>query len=621
VSTNNKFNSTINSLRGLSILSVLFFHIEISLFKGGFIGVDVFFVISGYLISKSIIPEIENNKFHFKEYLIRRLRRVLPSYFLIVLVSFIIISLIFIETHYYYSLKETFYSFFLFQNFYYWDQSGYFGLENLYKPLLNTWSLAIEFQFYFLYPIIFWIFRNKIILLIIFSLILSIIFLDRNFSYFLLPTRFFEFGVGIIVFYFERISKVNFSPKKSNFFFIFGIILILISICYLDGEKPFPGFYALIPCFGAGLLIFFSRTANNRILIDNRFLNFFGNISYSLYLIHWPLIIFYKYNLLKINLNLFDQLLITFSSIFLAYLNTYYFEIFFYKIKKSNKVLSFKKISIIYTIFFIFISSLYLKTYTLKSNSVENLQTNLLVNSNEEETELIFKDNKFGKILIIGNSHGLELFRSLISNKFYKENFQIKYIEFGDDCYDIFTSRDNYLKKIEISISKIFNFGTQQNCTNNMLELENSGLLKSADTIILANRYRKSSIKNISFFIKKIQNENNKIILINNNPRFIDPPTLIELNKSLTPDEINKKFYKYQDMKIKNLNKILQKISETEKITYYNKYNLICNQVTKSCEVVSKNGKLLFFDLDHLNKKGQKKLGTKLFNSNFHNLF
>lgn len=77
MSTNNKFNSTINSLRGLSILSVLFFHIEISLFKGGFIGVDVFFVISGYLISKSIIPEIENNKFDFKEYLIRRLRRVL----------------------------------------------------------------------------------------------------------------------------------------------------------------------------------------------------------------------------------------------------------------------------------------------------------------------------------------------------------------------------------------------------------------------------------------------------------------------------------------------------------------------------------------------------------------
>ena len=89
----------------------------------------------------------------------------------------------------------------------------------------------------------------------------------------------------------------------------------------------------------------------------------------------------------------------------------------------------------------------------------------------------------------------MELFRSLISNKFYKENYQIKYIEFGDDCYDIFTNKNNSLKKIEISISKIFNFDAQKNCTNNMLELENSGLLKSADTIILANRYRKSSLK------------------------------------------------------------------------------------------------------------------------------
>ena len=74
-------------------------------------------------------------------------------------------------------------------------------------------------------------------------------------------------------------------------------------------------------------------------------------------------------------------------------------------------------------------------------------------------------------------------------------------------------------------------------------------------------------------------------------------------------------------MKIRNLNKILHKISDIEKITYFDKYNLICNQVTKSCDVVSKNGKLLFFDLDHLNKKGQKRLGNKLFNNNFHNLF
>ena len=117
MSNKNKYNQTINSTRGLAVLLVLFFHLELTFFKGGFIGVDVFFVISGYLISKKIIPLIEESKFNFKEYILRRLKRILPSYLFVILITSIIISLIFVDTHYNYSIKEILYSQFFFQNF------------------------------------------------------------------------------------------------------------------------------------------------------------------------------------------------------------------------------------------------------------------------------------------------------------------------------------------------------------------------------------------------------------------------------------------------------------------------------------------------------------------------
>ena len=161
MSSINKFNTTINGTRGIAVLSVLFFHLEFFLFKGGFIGVDIFFVISGYLISQKIIPEIQNLKFSFKEYFIRRLKRILPSYFFVISISFILILILFIDTHYEYSLKEILYSLFFLQNFYYWDLSGYFGLENLYKPLLNTWSLGVELQFYFFFSFFIYVVKKK----------------------------------------------------------------------------------------------------------------------------------------------------------------------------------------------------------------------------------------------------------------------------------------------------------------------------------------------------------------------------------------------------------------------------------------------------------------------------
>ena len=615
----NKFNSTINGTRGLAVLSVLLFHLEISLFKGGFIGVDVFFVISGYLISSSIIPQIENKKFSFTEYFERRFKRILPSYFLVIFISFILISIIFIDTHYKYSLKETFYSLLFVQNFYYWNQAGYFGLENLYKPLLNTWSLAIELQFYFFFPFLFILLRKKIIFLIILSLILSIIYSDRNFSYFIIPTRFFEFGIGILCFLIQRVRKEQNITFFSNSLFIFGIFFIIFSIFYLDGEKTFPGFHALLPCFGAGIVIYYSRLTKLNYFLDNKFLNFFGDISYSLYLIHWPLIIFYKYLFIKINLNIFDQILIVSFSIFFSFIVTTYFEVNFYKKNTPNPFITFRKLLFFYFSLFLVVTILFfnLSDDIKKINESEHKNNK----NNQVAIDRSYENNSLKKILIIGNSHGLDLFKSLDNNVFFTKNYQIRYKNLGDQCYKSYVKKNNYIAKLEIFVSSVLNFGDAQLCNYFIPRLKTSDLLKNSDTIIITNRFRKSSSNYILPFVKKLKTKKNKIILMSNNPRFIDPPTLLELNKKLSIKDINKKFYLYQDKSILDLNKILKNISNSANIIFFDKYSLICNDLLFSCKALSKDRNLLFVDKDHFSKEGHKYFGKKFYENGLYNLF
>lgn len=618
MSTINKFNKTINGTRGLAVLSVLFFHLEFFFFNGGFVGVDIFFVISGYLISKKIIPEIQNSNFFFKEYFIRRLKRILPSYFLVIIFSFLLIIILFIDTHYEYSLKEILYSLFFLQNFYYWDLSGYFGLENLYKPLLNTWSLGIEMQFYFFFPLIFILLKRKIIILIIISFLLSVFYVDRNFSYFVLPTRFFEFGIGILLCLFNQ--KKN---KYSNYFFfevffLCGISLIIFSIYYLNADKPFPGFYALIPCVGTAMIIYSSKNSKCNFLLDNKFFNFFGNISYSLYLIHWPLIIFYKYFFIKINLNFSDQLIIFFFSIFFSYILTFFYEIRFYKRNLLKPFISFKEILFFYLIFTLVIFFLCIST---KNYENKETKTQLLKNEKYYTINNYTIDENFKKkILIIGNSHGEDLYKSLLRNNYFIKNYKIDYQEFGDQCYQTYINEKDYIAKLEIIISDVFNFA-QKKCKYDNSKLINSNLLKNADTIIISNRYRKSSLEYISLFIKKIKTENNNIILINNGPRFIDPNTIIKLHKNLPIEKINEKFYLYQDKSILNFNKYLNEIAKSENIIIFDKYSLICNNVLLSCNVLSKDNKLLFLDKDHFSDEGYYFYGKKLLDLNFYNLF
>ena len=615
-----KYNLTINGLRGFAVLLVFFFHLEFSLFKGGFIGVDIFFVISGYLISNSILNQIDCNNFSFKKYFEKRLRRILPSFLVVLWISYLIINIIFIDEHLRFSLKEILYSLFFIQNFYYWDLSGYFGLENLYKPLLNTWSLGVEFQFYLLFPLFYFFFRKYIFILVILSLIISIFFAARNFAYFLIFTRFFEFGFGIFIFFLKKNKIFNQKLIINDFFFIIGILLVCFSILYLDMNKSFPGINALPVCFGSAIIIYFSETSRYHYLINNNFFKFFGDISYSLYLVHWPLIIFYKYTLIKINLVFIDQIIILFLSIFLSYFLTYKFEIYYYKKNVIKPRINFSYLIYFYALFVIFII---IHNYYYNYNYTQIPKESYKIAKNKRLLQLSsepFLDNDKKKILLIGDSHALDLSLVLKTNSLIKSNYQIRYIGLDDQCLKNFLIKENLSFKIEKKISSLLKFGATYRCLSEVLLFQNSSSLFDADLILINNRYNKAYLKYLEKFISFLKQNKKKVILINNNPVFIDPSTLLKLHEDLTTDEINKKFYHYQDKSIFFINKKLKEIANRQNISYVDKYNLICNHELKSCKVVDEKRKLLFDDRDHFSNLGYELYGETILDSKLFDL-
>ena len=196
------YRSEIDGLRGISVLGVLFFHLKFNFFSGGYLGVDVFIVISGYLITSIICSDLKLKQFSFVNFFQRRARRLIPSYLIMLVVSLLFSYFIFLPEDLIKFSKSLISSAFFLSNFFFWLNSGYWDESNL-NPLLHTWSLSLEWQFYFFLPVfsyfVWKIFEKEsfliygFILLFCFSLIFSLLFIDRNISFFYYLLEFMSF--------------------------------------------------------------------------------------------------------------------------------------------------------------------------------------------------------------------------------------------------------------------------------------------------------------------------------------------------------------------------------------------------------------------------------------------
>ena len=345
------YRKEIDGLRALAVLPVILFHAGFTTFSGGFVGVDIFFVISGYLITSIIVDEIEHHSFSLIKFYERRARRILPALFFVILCTLPFAWCWMLPnelTQFSESLVAVplFYS-----NVLFYLTSGYFETASELKPLLHTWSLAVEEQFYVLFPLFLlltWrLGKKQIILLLLFIALASLLaahwgsLTHPSFTFFLLPTRGFELLIGSLISLYINPKKINISISRpiAQIFSIAGLILIIYAIVSFNQKTPYPSVHTLIPTIGAGLILVFSSNQDivGKLLGCKLFVGI-GLISYSAYLWHQPLLAFAR---LKSYSELTTtNLLIIFSSTFLlGYLSWRFVERPF----RDVKVVSLKK--------------------------------------------------------------------------------------------------------------------------------------------------------------------------------------------------------------------------------------------------------------------------------------
>lgn len=331
-----RYRAEVDGLRALAVIPVILFHAGFALFSGGFVGVDVFFVISGYLITSILIKELDAGKFSIINFYERRARRILPALFLVVLVS-IPFAWMWLTPPDMKDFAQSLIGVSTFSsNILFFFESGYFDTSAELKPLLHTWSLAVEEQYYIFFPLMLmatWRLGRRWTLVILgFAFILSFglgqwgAYNKPSAAFYLLPARGWELLIGaFIAFYLQKRDHIQ-SQQFNQLASLLGLALVVYATFAFDQQTPFPTFYTLIPVIGTALIIFSAvKGTITNTLLSHKAMVGVGLISYSAYLWHQPIFAFARHRSLhEPSPTLFGILGI--FSIFLAYFSWKYVE-------------------------------------------------------------------------------------------------------------------------------------------------------------------------------------------------------------------------------------------------------------------------------------------------------
>ena len=526
------YRPEIDGLRAIAVGVVILYHAQINIlgnqpFKGGFIGVDIFFVISGYLITSIILKElVTTGSFSFKHFYERRIRRILPVLLFVMLVSLPFAWMYLLPSSFIDFSKSILYSLGFSSNFYFHYSGQQYGAQSgLLKPFLHTWSLSVEEQYYIFFPVIllitFKFFRKFLIYILLLGFIISLGLAELtsrsypSINFYFLHTRMWELLAGSILAYFEITNGCRSKNKILNLILPFtGFLLIGHSILFFNDKIFHPSFYTLSPIIGVCLIIWFSN--KNEIItkmLSTRLFVGTGLISYSLYLWHYPIFAFTR----MIDFtqgSLLNKLFLGIIIIILSTLSYYFIEKPFRNKKNKFKViLSLILISISVLVVFNINCiqkdgykkrlDFNIKNYKVDSKSYRLEYENFEINYNYNN----YDDRK--NILIVGNSHAEDILKilsktnltdriyfNLTSPKIKTEdyNFQIPYL------YRFLTEKKPNIK----------GFGNSDDFNHLKKQYNN------AELIILSTRYQDSDLNILNDLIKILKNNNKKVIVFDN---------------------------------------------------------------------------------------------------------
>ena len=305
------YRRDIDGLRAVAVLAVILFHIEKSLLPGGFVGVDIFFVLSGFLITGKIAQDLDAGRFSLRDFYCRRIKRIAPAMLVVVLVTVLAAQVLLLPEDAVAAGKAGLWSLGSLTNVYYtfFRDTGYFAQSSAELPLLHLWSLGVEEQFYLIWPLVLmFLYRplgTRALLLLVGTTALASYVLGQflfaykpSFAYYMLPSRAGELLAGAIVaLAIERRVHLRLPARLAQPFGYLGAVCLLAAFCWLEETQVFPGLRAMLPAAGTALLLLSGHMDQAGVphLLRWRPLRAVGQVSYSAYLWHWPLLAFYRY--------------------------------------------------------------------------------------------------------------------------------------------------------------------------------------------------------------------------------------------------------------------------------------------------------------------------------------
>ena len=660
------YRPEIDGLRAIAVGAVILYHSQITIFafkpfKGGFIGVDIFFVISGYLITSIILKEvISTGSFSFKNFYERRVRRILPVLILVMLASLPFAWKYLLHNSFVDFSKSIIYSLGFISNLYFHYSGQLYGAENgLLKPFLHTWSLSVEEQFYVIFPIFliltFKYLKKYLIHVLILGFLISLCFAEwtsRNYSsvsFYFIHTRMWELLAGSILAYFEiKIGHRNNHKNLSLILTTLGILLIGYSIIFFNDKIFHPSFLTLLPVIGVCLIIWFSNKDEivTKIL-STKLMVGIGLISYSLYLWHYPVFAFARENHFTEG-SLYKKLLLAMIIIILSVISYHLVEKPF-----RNRKNKFQKIFFIVIIFYLILISFNFNV--IFKNGFKNRFSHFFEGQlNELESKEILKnftnediynknisfdiDQNKSNIFLIGDSHASTLSYGLWKNlkKDYNLNFSIfsgcqlilnvnrvnKQSLKSDRCTSkLQEERLQFINKTKNSIIILFgrlplilNEERFNNFEYGFSEGKMDDFLQNDDNSLETKTERQAHIKvNYTSTIKEILKNNHNIILVYPMPEVgISVPKVIKnniLNGNFSELFLNEKLfttsYKIYKERTKSSFKLLDSIKGKNIHRVY-PHKLFCDTIIKDRCLTHDDKNIFYSDDDHPSLIGAK---------------
>ena len=645
---NIKYRPEIDGLRAISVIAVIVYHLKISFFeqqilKGGYLGVDIFFVISGYLITQMILNEIKiTNTFNFKNFYSRRIRRLVPILSVVIIFSIPLGWKYMLPGDFMELSKSTISSIFFSSNFYfYFSGVEYIKQDSLLQPFLHTWSLSVEEQFYIFFHIFFYLIFKKFKKIFLPSLtlifVLSFCFaiygsINLEIANFYFPfSRIWEIIFGSIIAFFE-VEKGSRSKNifLNQIFQILGVVLILISFMNFNDEIKHPSTLTLIPVLGVGLIIWFSHGSEiiTKIL-SLKILVFIGLISYSLYLWHYMIFAYGRFQQSEPTIN--DKLEWVTVTIILSIIFYFLIEKPF---RKKEKIFNVDNVKIIIPVILIGIiifnvininkegfkkRQLVTETYLLDQRSYAFSDHYKFRTEYVPDNFLSNRDKK--NVLIVGNSYGEDLFKSFFFNKDLYPEYHFALIS-GKKRYKDTNYQVHCLKELIINKDTICE---DRNFTDNILNQ-----YERTHVVVLSTLWTKNDIKILDDVIKLLLDDEKKVVIVSpsleskifkpHNFNLLD--SLVYKSKALLEKDINfakKEMFRYLAISDEK-NKKLRKIAKENKVKYLLQSDFQCDVKKEECYILTDQKYKIYWDYGHYTNAGAKYLGKKAYEIGWFNL-